>query len=886
MTRKAARKKRQQAARRTRHASTVRPGSPWVTIGTLVASTAITGLLPASASARDLVAGWSSRRSPEIRPLFDLLPDMADSRMDLVAAALRSTRSPLLRHSADSAAALQAGEAPTIRRFEIPPGPLSDVLGTFERVAEMEVTLAIESIGSIQSPGVSGVLTPEQALQAMVAGTGVRFRLTSSTSAVLELAALAESVEVTGRAPGISSPKYTQPLRDTPQTLVVIPQSVLQDQGAATLRDALRNTPGITLTAGEGGTAPGDNLLIRGFSARNDVYIDGARDPGVVSRDTFNTEAVEVTKGPSSVTAGRGSTGGSVNLVTKSANLQNTAALRFAGGNASQKRSTIDVNHRVSDSVAVRLNGMWQDSGVPGRTNVTRKGWGFAPSVGLGLGRPTTATIGYQRLKQDNRPDYGLPATLPDVAVAAGRTVDDLDFGNFYGLLSRDHERMTSDVVTGTVEHRFGRGRTIRNLTRYGRNFLDRVVTAPRAASELNAGADPGYDASVAQIRRSDTKYQYRDDRTITNQTDLNADFATRSVQHSAAAGLELAHDRQPGYAATDLFTNGRPPVTDLFHPEPSQAYVPAIAKTGATSEAHSRSVAVYAFDTVKLTDTLQADVGIRWDRMDVDYTTISATGAAEEFGRVDKAVSGRTGIVYKPAPRGSVYGAFSTSFDPSYDGRFGLTLAATGANGAALPPERSRNFEIGTKWDVTKTLFATAAAFRTEKTNAKTTDAATGATILAGDQQVAGVEFGLSGNLTRQWGVFTGLSLMNGTIKESLVTAERDKRLSYVPRQSFNLWSTYRLPMNTSVGAGAQFTGGYYFNNTNALNTANAAAIQRLTRYWIFNAMVTHRVNQHLELQLNVNNLANERYVERGYTGHFVPGPSRSLLLSPVITF
>ena len=269
---------------------------------------------------------------------------------------------------------------------------------------------------------------------------------------------------------------------------------MLQDQGATSLRDALRNTPGITLSAGEGGTAPGDNLLIRGFSARNDVYIDGARDPGVVSRDMFNTEAIEVAKGPSSVTAGRGSTGGSVNLVTKAANLRDSAEARLSAGTDSQKRSTLDVNRRVSESIAVRLNGMWQDSGTPGRDDVTQKGWGFAPSIGFGLGRPTTVTIGYQRLQQNNVPDYGLPGTLPDLAVAAGKTVDDLDFNNFYGLLSRDHEKMTSDVVTGTVEHRFGRGRSLRNLTRFGRNYLDRVVTPPRAASAATGGTDPGYD--------------------------------------------------------------------------------------------------------------------------------------------------------------------------------------------------------------------------------------------------------------------------------------------------------------------------------------------------------------------------------------------------------
>lgn len=853
-------------------------GSAWMTVGTIVATTAITGLSPAPASARSLAPRWSGDVHRLAAPAFDALADIA-----AVESGWRRSRPRF-----DYADLVQAAPSSTTYRFDIPAGPFTDVLAAFEKVTGVHVTMSIASIGAVQSPGAAGTLTAEQALRAMVAGTNVRFRLTSATSATLELITLTEEVEVTGRAPNtaVSSPKYTQPLRDVPQTLVVIPQSVLQEQGATTLRDALRNTPGITLTAGEGGTAPGDNLLIRGFSARNDVYIDGARDPGVVSRDTFNTQAVEVAKGPSSVTAGRGSTGGSVNLVTKSATLQNASEMRLFGGNADQRRGTVDVNRRLSETIGLRLNGMWQDSGVPGRDEVKNKGWGFAPSLGLGLGRPTTVTLGYQRLQQDNLPDYGLPGTLPDLAVAAGKTVDDLDFSNYYGLLSRDHEKVESDVVTATIEHRFGRARSIRNLTRYGRNHLDRVVTPPRAASAANGGADPFYNASIAQIRRTDTKYQYRDDKTVNNQTDLTAGFSTGPVRHDAVVGLELARDTQPSYAATDLFTNGRPPVTDLFNPDPTQAYTPSIARTGATSEARSTSTAVYAFDTVKVSDAIQADLGLRWDRIDVDYTTVSATNVKADFGRLDKALSGRAGLVYKPVARGSVYGAVSTSFNPSYDGSFGLTLAATGANSAALPPERSRNIEVGTKWDVTRRLFATAAVFHTEKTNAKTTDASTGATVLAGDQRVTGVELGLSGNLTGRWSVFSGLSLMDGEIKESLVAAEVDRRLSYVPEQSFNLWSTYQLPIGTTLGAGAQFTGGYYFNNTNALTTANAAAIQRLTRYWLFNAMLSHRVNRHLDLQLNMTNLANERYVERGYTGHFIPGPSRSIVFTPAITF
>src|SRR4029453_12692040 len=175
------------------------------------------------------------------------------------------------------------------------------------------------------------------------------------------------------------------------------------------------------------------------------------------------------------------------------------------------------------------------------------------------------------------------------------------------------------------------------------------------------------------------------------------------------------------------------------FNPDPAHAYSPVIARTGATSAASSQSTALYALDTVKLHERVQIDLGGRWDRIDVDYHTVSATGVQAQLGRVDKACSGRTGILFKPVERGSIYGAYSTSFNPSYDGNFGLTLAATGVNDSALPPERSRNVEAGAKWDLRPPLFATAAVFQIEKTNAKTTDAS-GVTVLAGDQQVKGI--------------------------------------------------------------------------------------------------------------------------------------------------
>src|SRR5262245_53676485 len=290
---------------------------------------------------------------------------------------------------------ISAGDQPGRQyRIDIPAGLLGDAVDRLASITGLHVRFADTGLRRLPSPRVAGTFTAAQALDALLAGTGVAFTFTAPDAVTLDIRT-SETVSVTGSAGLLSSPKFTDPVRDTPHTVSVIPSIVIEQQAASSLRDALRNTPGITLTAGEGGAAPGDNLLIRGFSARNDVYIDGARDPGVVSRDTFNTEAIEVAKGPSSVTAGRGSTGGSVNLVTKSAMLQNAADFRFSAGNASQRRATFDVNRRLGGSVAFRVNGMLQDSGVPGRDEVTQKAWGFAPSLSVGLGKPTSATISY-----------------------------------------------------------------------------------------------------------------------------------------------------------------------------------------------------------------------------------------------------------------------------------------------------------------------------------------------------------------------------------------------------------------------------------------------------------------------------------------------------------
>lgn len=214
----------------------------------------------------------------------------------------------------------QNRQAPA-RRFDIPPGLLETVLDAFQQATGIRVTVTLDAIRSIQSPGASGVLTDEQALQQLLAGTNITYRFTAADAVALDLQGLSESVEVVGRTSPLSSPKYTEPLRDIPQAITVIPKDVIVKQGATTLRDVLRNVPGLTMTAGEGGAPAGDNLTLRGFSARNDIFVDGVRDLGPQSRDPFNLEQVEVVKGPGSAYTGRGSAGGAINLTSKSPGL-------------------------------------------------------------------------------------------------------------------------------------------------------------------------------------------------------------------------------------------------------------------------------------------------------------------------------------------------------------------------------------------------------------------------------------------------------------------------------------------------------------------------------------------------------------------------------------
>jgi catecholate siderophore receptor len=668
-----------------------------------------------------------------------------------------------------------------------------------------------------------------------------------------------------------ASRKYTAPLRDIPQTLTVIPRAVFREQGATTLRDVLRNTPGLTFQAGEGGGGlPGDqNFTMRGFSARNSLYFDGVRDTGAYTRDAFNLEQVEVAKGPVAALAGRSASAGAINQITKTPKAESFQDFELALGSEQYKRATADVNQSLGNGKAARLNVLYHDTDVAGRDVVENERWGVAPSFAWGLDTGTRLTLGFLYLEEDNVPDYGLPwgsytqngVTYPTGAFNADPPIDQ---SLFYGLRDYDFEAIESKVGTLQVEHDFSDALTLQNTLRYVDTDRESAITAPRPPNRQLQQRAMGFE-------------------NFTNHTNLKLTLNSGALSHSVTTGLEIS--RETTNNRNSAQSTNQPQVTNFFAPNPDDRPLgPLPAITGDPSEATVDTVGLYAFDTITLNPKWQITAGLRWDQVDVDYEqTRFATGAVlTDLSSDESLVSWQAGVVYKPIEIASVYFGYGTAFDPSVDAATtgaALSTTPTSANNINLDPEKSRNFELGTKWDLAEgRLLLTGALFRTEKTNARTRNSNNEPFILTGEQVVDGVELTATGSLTDNWSLFGGYAFLDSEIEKSANPVEESQALLLTPKHSFNAWSTYRLGPLT-LGAGAQF-----LDNVTRARTATSETV--LPSYWLFDAMASYQVNDMLTVRVNGTNLADKEYVDRVGGGHYIPGPGRSGWLTAAFTF
>jgi catecholate siderophore receptor len=740
-------------------------------------------------------------------------------------------------------------------QFDIPSDTLESVIARFQNTADIQIIIPNDAMRSLASPGVTGRYSPEQALREILRGTGVSYRFTDKKTVILEIHAEAETVEIHDDSrPVLSSPKFTQPMLDTPQTVTVISKEVMEEQGATTLRDVLRNVPGLTITAGEGGNPAGDNLTLRGFSARNDIFIDGVRDISPQSRDPFNLEQVDVVKGPGSAYTGRGSTGGSINLINKTPSIRRTLAGTFDFGTDRTRRATADVNLPIGDSVAFRLNLLAHHSGVAGRDVVEYDRWGVAPSLTFGLGKPTRFTISYYKLKQDNRSDYGIPwvPITNNVLVDYRDRPAPVPRDTFYGLRSRDFEKLNSDLVTLKFEKDFNDRLSLRNQFRFANSSRDSIATPPRFANN-----------NSTVINREMRSWQ-TEDKIWDNQTDFIAHFSTSGIEHALVSGVDFS--RESNVRLTRTAPNMQ---TTLLNPNPDDVFTGTITTSPIIGDISANSQALYVFDTAKLGGKWELNGGLRWDRFDADG--ISTTGAP--VSRVDRMLSTRLGAVFKPLPQGAVYASYGTSLNPSLEG-----LSYNTAN-TVIDPEKTYTLEAGSKWDFFGgRVLLSGAVFRVEKLNARTPGLPNEPPqVLEGKQRVQGIELSVEGNLTKAWQVLAGYTVLDSKTIDSNNKAEIGKELVNTPPNSFNVWSTYTLRNGFHFGGGARFVD-RRFGNT--INTRFVDA------YWTFDVMASYPISERLDLKLNLYNLTDKFYFDRIGGGHIVPGPGRAAMLSTSFRF
>ena len=409
------------------------------------------------------------------------------------------------------------------------------------------------------------------------------------------------------QAAGSGLSRLPTPLINTPQTINVVTQQVIREQNATTVADALRNVPGITFRAGEGGNQ-GDTPIIRGFDARNDIFRDGVRDPGWYTRDVFSVENVEVLKGPSSFLFGRGSTGGVINLVSKAPKEQTFVEADVIGNTGPGIRATLDANGKINEAVTARLQVMGQRHDIPDRDNVEENRWGIAPSLSLKMTEDTKATFSYIFQHDSSIPDRGIPF-LP-LTFGLPRASAPVPKNTWYGILSGadpDKEVIDAHIATAKIEHNFTNDIKLTNTTRYVN--VDRLNRAT-----LPQGFNPTPDNLASYTFRTGRQNQNFTNELAANTTDLSARFWTGPLEHQFVAGADFYNEKREQISRPYL--NATAGFANAFAPDPFRN--PGLfGPPGLPTTSEATTAAAYVADQIKIGEILELLGGVRYDNFE-----------------------------------------------------------------------------------------------------------------------------------------------------------------------------------------------------------------------------------------------------------------------------
>lgn len=665
-----------------------------------------------------------------------------------------------------------------------------------------------------------------------------------------------------------ASGKLTEPLANTPRTVTAIPKEVIQDKGTRDLRDLARETPGLSIGSAEGGNSY-SAFAIRGFRAQNDIFVDSIRNPGNVIPDVFSAEQIEIYKGPSGGIAGRSTIGGAINLITKQPDLNmSNYEISETIGTDNSTRTTLDLNQVVTQDFAVRANLMYDKHDVAGRDFADSERWGGLFSATVKPSDTLRVTLDYYRYRNDATPDFGVPLNNADnVPVTELKKVSR---DTWWGMKNLDFMKEEADIGTATIVGKLADGVTLTNRSRIGQSRVAYVATSAE-----------GYPGDVHHPNRDQTANLY------SNQTELNARFFTGPFKHNVVAGIELSREEidRDAYNVTNLFDRSNTAPAPGGRPFPPNPYIQndTIIGKGRVYDATIDTVGLYLSDTVHLSEQWIVNGGVRFD--DFERDQVGGRGAA---GTTDPAVntanvqddlfSWNVGVVYKPIPIASLYAAYGTSESP-----VGSELDATGptynglaANLVDVKPQRARAVEVGTKWELfNRRVLATASLFQTDVDNARTNGAVGGlvggeppandVNAYAGKYRIRGVELSAAGNITREWSVFGGLTLLDTEVLASSKTPDQlqdvGRRLANIPLTQFSLLSKYQFTDKFSLGGQATY-GGEVFGGHLAANSFNNHTVD----WWRFDVFAEYQLTKNIEVEVSGLNLTNELYYDALY--------------------
>jgi catecholate siderophore receptor len=655
-----------------------------------------------------------------------------------------------------------------------------------------------------------------------VPGSGLDMR-----DIVLQIAPASFAVTVTEGSgyvtPATSSATRTlTSLLDVPQSVTVVTQQLIHDQMMLSVGDVVRYVPGVTAIQGENNR---DQVVIRGNSTSADFFVDGVRDDVQYYRDLYNLDRVEVLKGPNAMIFGRGGGGGVINRVTKEADVVPLREITLNGGAYGDKRLATDLNQPLNNKIAVRWNGMYENSDSF-RKNVGLTRYGINPTFTLTPTKTTRITLGFERFRDDRTADRGIPSFQG--------TPLDVPSSTYFGRPGLSHVRATVNLGSLALEQQV-RGAVIHNRTSFGaydrgyQNFVPGAVNADKTLDTLTA-----YNNATGRFN-------------FFNQTDASYTAHTGRIKHTLLAGAEAGRQLTDNLRNTGYFNNT---ATSILIPLTAPTIAtPVTFRPGATdADNHLQTslAAVYVQDQVELSRHVQVIAGLRFDRFSLDYHN-NRTG--DNLGRIDKLVSPRAGIVVKPVPTLSLYGTYSVSYLPSSGDQFSSLTTVT----QQVKPEKFNNYEAGIKWDFRRRLSLTSAVYRLNRDNTRSTDPNDPTRIIqTGSQRTNGFEIGVNGNLTRAWSIAGGYAYQDAFIARATTSALAGAQVGQVPHHTFSLWNNYQIRRRVGAGLGILHRSDMFAAVDNSVT---------LPGYTRADAAVFFVLTERVRLQANLENLFDKKY-------------------------